>query len=141
MATILFVDKIIPSNLGGFTKDIKKAEYALAIHGQTFDSMFNNISREVEHPTAMFGAGQFIIVLNATWDMTYVTLGIINSSIDIETYFDVFADLFSPKMITGFSNLQKQLNLLKDKNVIHFSDNEQDFQIAFQNYIRHISHQ
>jgi hypothetical protein len=141
MATILFVDTIVPFGLGGYTKDIKKAEYALAIHGQTFDSVFKDISRTVERPTIMFGSGDFIIVLSATWDMTFVTLGIMNSSIDIERHFDAFADCFSPKMITGFSNLQKQLKYKSDKNVIHLSDNEQDFQISFENYIRHVSHQ
>ena len=141
MATILYVDKIIPFNLGGFTKDIKKAEYALAIHGQTFDSVFKDISPTDERPTIMFGSGDFIIVLSATWDFTFVTLGIINSSIDIENHFDAFADYCTPKMIAGFSNLQKQLNLGKDKNIIHLSENEQYFQVAFENYIRHVSHQ
>lgn len=141
METILFVDTIIPFGLGGYTKDIKKAEYALAVHGQTFDSIFNNISRAVELPTAMFGSGQFIIVLSAPWDMTFVTMGIMDSNIDIEKNFDAFADYFSPKIITEFSNLQQDLRLKKNKSIILLSNNEQDFQIAFQNYIRHVSHQ
>ena len=135
----LFVDKIIPNDLGGITKDLKKAEYILAVHNQSFEKLLSKIPQTTKIPAGMFGSGKYIICFNFSRDLSTVNFGIINHNIDLETNFDAFADSFSPKSVAGFYEIQKQLKSKKETelNSIELSENDSDFVIAYGNYIEH----
>ena len=135
----LFVDKIIPYDLGAITTDLKKAEYILAVYKTSFEEILRNTSKTTVNPSVMFGSGEYIIALNLAWDLKSVNLGFINYKIDLDKYFDSFADCFSPKSVAAFHKIKeelKQKDLTKSKK-IEFSDNDSDFVIAYGNYIEH----
>lgn len=139
---VLFVDKLEKFELGGHTQDKRKAEYILACHNKTFMGILNTISKTTKIPTGMFESGKYIISFNIDRDLSNVNFGILNSNIDIEKNFDVFADCFSPKFITAFHKLQIQIkekikNQGQEMSVIELSDNQQDFEIAYKNYLNY----
>lgn len=135
----IFVDKVIPNDLGGITNDLKKAEYILAVHKTSFEEILNKMSINVKIPSGMFGSGKYIIAFNFTRDLSKINFGIINSNIDLNKNFDAFADSFSPKSVAGFYKIQQQLRLKKDseKTQIELSDNYSDFIKAYGEYIEH----
>lgn len=133
----LFLDTIAPNELGGLTTNLRKAEYILAVYKTSFEEILNKTPKTTQVPTVMFGSGKFIIVLNLPWDLKSVNLGVINYNIDLDENFDIFADCLSPKTVAGFHKLKEQLknkDQSKSKN-IELSDNDSNFEIAFQNYI------
>lgn len=133
----LFVDKIIQNDFGGITNDLKKAEYILAVHDQSFEKILQRIPPSTKIPSGMFGSGKYIICFDFSRDLSIVNFGIINHNIDLEKNFDAFADSFSPKSVAGFYEIQKQLKLKKESELdnIELSDNDYDFLIAYANYI------
>jgi hypothetical protein len=139
----LFVDKVEKYDLGGFTTDLKKTEYILAVHGLTFDKILSKIPKTTELPSGMFASGKYIVSFNISWDLKNVNIGLINYKTDLDKHFDFFADSMSPKSVAGFHKLREQI---KDKdqselNKIELSDNDSDFVIAYGNYIEHRNRQ
>jgi len=139
----LFVDKVVKYDLGGHTTDLKKTEYILAAHNLTFNKILSEIPKTTELPTGMFASGKYVVVFNISWDLKNVKIGFINHNIDLDKYFDLFADSMSPKAVAGFHKLRIQI---KDKdqfelNKIELSDNDSDFGIAYENYIEHRNRQ
>ena len=135
----LFVDKLEKYDLGGFTTDLKKAEYILATHGLTFDKILSETPKTTELPSGMFASGKYVISFNISWDLKNVNIGFINYQTDLDKYFDVFADSMSPKSVAGFHRLKEEIRT-KDQaelNKIELSDNDSDFVIAYGNYIEH----
>lgn len=92
---ILYIDKIEKFDLGGFTTDLKKAEYILAVHNLTFEKILSKTPKTTEFPSGMFASGKYIVSFNISWDMEKVNIGLINYQIDLENNFDVFADCMS----------------------------------------------
>ncbi len=132
---VLFVDKLEEFELGGFTTDLRKAEYILAFHGLTFEKIVSQTSKTAELPSIIFASGKYVVVLNISWDLNDVKIGFINYKTDLDTYFDVFADSMSPKQVAGFHTLREKIRI-KDKfelNKIELSDDKSAFEIAYQN--------
>ncbi|WP_438967242.1 hypothetical protein [Flavobacterium sp.] len=143
---ILFIDKLEKFELGGFTTNIRKAEYILAVHGLTFESILSTIPKSTKTPFGMFASGKFIVTFNIQWDLKYVNIGFINYETDLDKNFDVFADTFSPKSVAGFYKLQTELKEKVKNNEINLdkielSDDNLDFEIAYENYIEHKNRQ
>lgn len=139
----LFVDKIISRNLGGITNNLRKAEYILAVHNLSFEKILNQCSKSTIIPSAMFHSGKYIVALNINRNLSYINMGFINYEINLDDNFDLFADCFSPKAVSGFHKLQQQVKLKKESelNSIELSDNDSDFEIAYGNYIEHRNRQ
>ncbi len=140
---ILYIDKIEKFDLGGFTTDLKKAEYILAVHNLTFEKILSKTPKTTEFPSGMFASGKYIVSFNISWDMEKVNIGLINYQIDLENNFDVFADCMSPKAVAGFHTLREKIKL-KDKSElskIELSDDESDFAVAYGIYIEHRNRQ
>ena len=135
----LFVDKVIPNDLGGITNDLKKAEYILAVHGMFFKQILDKTPSSTKIPSGMFGSGKYIIAFNIERDLSHVNFGIINHQIDLDKNFNAFADSFSPKSVAGFHKIKEQLKSKteSEKNKISLSNNDSDFVIAYGNYIEH----
>jgi len=136
---VLFIDKIEKFDLGGFTTDIKKAEYILALHNLTFEKILNETPKTTELPSGMFMSGKYVVAFNISWDLKKVNIGLINYEIDLDKHFDVFADSMTPKSVAGFHTLREKIKQ-KDKselNKIELSDDNSDFVIAYGNYIEH----
>ena len=139
----LFVDKLEKYDLGGFTTDLKKAEYILAVHGLTFEKILSGMPKTTKIPSGAFASGKYVVMFNIAWDLKSVNFGFINYQTDLDKYFDVFADTMSPKSVAGFHKLKEQIKL-KDQselNKIELSDNDSDFVIAYGNYIEHNNRQ
>ena len=139
----LFIDKIEEFDLGGFTTDIKKAEYILAVHNLTFEKILSEHSKTTKIPSGMFATGRYVVAFNISWDLKIVNIGFMNYEMDLDKYFDVFADCLSPKAVAGFHKLRQEIEL-KDKSElskIELSDDNSDFEIAYGNYIEHRNHQ
>lgn len=139
----LFIDKIEKFDLGGFTTDIKKAEYILAVHNLTFEKILNESPKTAELPSGMFASGKYVVSYNISWDLKTVNIGFMNYEMDLDKYFDVFADSMSPKAVAGFHILREEIKL-RDKSKltkIELSDNNSDFEIAYCNYIEHLNRQ
>jgi hypothetical protein len=135
----LFVDKLEKYELGGFTTDIKKAEYILAVHGLTFEKILNETPKTTKLPSGIFSTGKYVVAFNISWDLKNVNIGFINYQTDLDKHFDVFADSMSPKSVAGFHKFREKIKT-KDKselNKIELSDNNSDFVIAYENYIEH----
>ena len=139
----LFVDKIEKYDLGGFTTDLKKAEYILATHGLSFEKILNQTPKTTELPSGMFSSGKYVVAFNISWNLKNVNIGFINYQTDLDKHFDVFADSMSPKFVAGFHKLREKIKV-KDQaelNKIELSDNELDFEIAYKNYKEHCNRQ
>jgi hypothetical protein len=139
----LFIDKIEEFDLVGFTTDIKKAEYILAVHNLTFEKILSEHSKTTKIPSGMFATGRYVVAFNISWDLKNVNIGFMNYEMDLDKYFDVFADCLSPKEVAGFHKLRQEMKL-KDKSElskIELSDDDSDFVIAYGNYIEHRNHQ
>ncbi|MDG2431741.1 hypothetical protein [Flavobacterium sp.] len=140
---ILFVDKIEEFDLGGFTTDIRKAEYILAVHKLNFEKILSETPKTTELPSGMFISGRYIVAFNISWNLKNVNIGFINYQTDLDKHFDVFADCLSPKAVAGFHTLKEKIKL-KDQselNKIELSSDNSDFVIAYRNYIEHRNHQ
>lgn len=133
----LFVDKLVPNDLGGLITDMKKAEYILAIHKISLEKILKEMGPNVKIPASMFGSGNYIMAFNFSRDLSNINFGIINSSIDLDENFDPFADALSPKAVAGFHKIQQEIKAKKDseKTQYELSDNPSDFIIAYGNYI------
>ena len=135
----LFVDKIEEHNLGGFTTDLKKVEYNLATHGITFEKILNDTPKSTEIPTGMFTSGKYVIAFNISWDLKKTRIGFIHYNIDLDKNFEICAYSISPKSVGAFHKLREQVKN-KEKielNKIELSDNELEFEIAYNNYVEH----
>jgi hypothetical protein len=141
--TTLFIDKLEKYDLGGFTTDLKKAEYILAIHGLTFEKILEDMPKNAPVPSGAFATGKYVLMFNIAWDLSSVNFGFINHNTDLDEYFDVFADTFSPKAVAGFHKLREKIKLKSQSelNKIELSDNDSDFVIAYGNYIEHRNRQ
>lgn len=140
---VLFVDKLQKYDLGGFTTDIKKAEYILAVHNLTFEKVLSEHSKTTKIPSGMFASGKYVVAFNISWDLKNVNIGFMNYEMDLDKYFDVFADCLSPKAVAGFHTLREKIKL-KDKSElskIELSEDDSDFVIAYGNYIEHRNRQ
>lgn len=139
----LFIDKIEKYDLGGFTTDLKKAEYILATQGLSFEKILNGTPKTTELPSGMFSAGRYVVTFNISWDLKNVNIGLINYQTDLDKYFDVFADSMWPKAVAGFHKFRENIKA-KDQselNKIELSDNDSDFEIAYGNYIEYRNRQ
>ena len=65
----LFVDKLEKYDFGGFTTDLKKAEYILAVHGLTFEKILSEMPETTELPSGMFSTGKYVVAFNISWDL------------------------------------------------------------------------
>ena len=133
----LFVDKIIENDLGGYTTDLKKAEYILAVHGLTFKKILSETSRNTKIPSGGFTSGKYVVMFNISWDLNHVNFGFINYQIDLEKHFDVFADCMSPKSVAGFHQFREKIKQ-KDQSELNrtqLSDIDSDFVLAYGEYI------
>ena len=138
----LFIDKFEKFDLGGFTTDIKKAEYILAVNNLSFKKILSKTPSTTKLPSGMFISGKYVVAFNISWDLKKVNIGLINYEIDLDKHFNVFADCLSPKAVAGFHTLKEKIKL-KDKlelNKIELSDNHSDFEIAYGNYIEQNNH-
>jgi hypothetical protein len=132
----LFVDKIEKFDLGGSTTDLRKAEYILAAHNLTFEKILNTTPKTTKLPSGMFVHDRFVVAFNISWDLKNVNIGFINYLIDLDEYFDTFADSMSPKAVAGFHKLREKIKE-KDSSELHkteLSDDELEFEIAYQIY-------
>lgn len=141
MSTIIFLDYIQSNTIGGYTNDKRKVEYALSLFGLTFNEVLAKCSKDTKFPTFMFGVGQYVFLLNISFDLTITKMGLIHYSVDIEKNFDSFADFLEPKIIRDFYNFSNILKDKKDKKTILLSDNELQFEVSFQNYMDFLNHQ
>ena len=139
----LFVDKLEKYDLGGFTTDLKKAEYILAMHNLTFDKILSETPKTTKIPSGMFSSGKYVVAFNISWDLKDVNIGLINYKIDLDKYFDVFADAMSPKSVAGFHKFKEKIKNKNQSelNKIELSDDDSDFVIAYGNYIEHYNRQ
>lgn len=135
----LFVDKVEKYDLGGFTTDLKKAEYILAVNGLTFEKVLSQTPKTVKIPSGAFMCGKFVVMFNLSWDLKSANFGLIHYQTDLDKYFDVFADCMSPKSVAGFHQLREKIILKGDSELskIELSDNDSDFVLAYGNYIEH----
>lgn len=139
----LFIDKLEKFDLGGFTTNIKKAEYILAVHNLSFEKILSETPKTTKLPTGMFVSGKYVVAFNISWDLKNVNIGFMNYEMDLDKYFNIFADCMSPKGVAGFHTLRKKIKL-KDKSELSktkLSDNDSDFEIAYGNYIEHCNRQ
>lgn len=139
----LFIDKLEKFDLGGFTTDIKKAEYILAVHNLSFEKILSETPKTTKLPTGMFISGKYVVAFNISWDLKNVNIGFMNYEMDLDKYFNIFADCMSPKGVAGFHTLREKIKL-KDKSELSktkLSDNDSDFEIAYGNYIEHCNRQ
>jgi hypothetical protein len=136
---ILFVDKLEKYDLGGFTTDINKAEYILAMHNLTFDKILSETPKTTKIPTGMFSSGRYVVAFNISWDLKNVNIGFLNYNIDLDKHFDLFADAMPPKSVSGFHKFKEKIKNkeLSELNKIELSDDDSDFVIAYGNYIEH----
>jgi len=139
----LFIDKLEKNDLGGFTTDLRKSEYILAVHKLNFNKILNNTPKTVEIPSGIFPSGKYVVFFNVSWDLKNVKIGFINYNVDLDKNFDVFADSMSPKSVAEFHRLKEKIKLKTQSELekIKLSDNDSDFEIAYENYIEHHSHQ
>ena len=114
---ILYVDRIISPNIGGFTYDLKKAAYIFATQGYTIKELLSHCSKNAKIPTGMMPIGEYIAVYNIAWDLSRVAVGFIKYNISLDENFDHFADLLTPKSVAGFHMLQEELRLNKQQQL------------------------
>ena len=132
---ILFVDKVEKFELGGFTIDKRKAEYNLSLGKISFEKILSEAKNTTEIPSGMFNCGQYIIAFNISRDLKNINVGVINHKIDLDKYFDIFADCLSPKAVAGFHTLKQEIINKEKITKLEISDDDSDFEIAYQNYI------
>jgi len=132
----LFLDIIVDYDIGGFTTDLKKAEYILAMHELSFDMIIKTAPKENELPSGMFPSGEYIVIFNLDWDIKNVSIGLIKYNVDLDKNFDIFADNMSPKSVATFNELKQRISQTdkSELNKIELSDSESDFEIAYENY-------
>lgn len=140
---ILFVDRIEKNDLGGFTTDVRKAEYILAVNNLSFEKILGTIAKTTQNPSGAFACGKYIVMFNVAWGLESVNIGLIDYQTDLDKYFDVFADSMSPKSIAAFHQLRERIKLQDQSELfnIELSDNDSDFEIAYRNYIEHRNRQ
>ena len=80
----LFIDKVEKFDLGGFTTDIKKAEYILAVNNLSFEKILSEMPSTAELPSGMFISGKYVVAFNISWDLKKVNVGLINYEIDLD---------------------------------------------------------
>lgn len=139
----LFVDKVEKYDLGGTIKDLKKAEYFFAVFGLTLEKILSQTPKTTEIPSGAFICGKYVVMFNISWNLKNVSIGFINYQIDLDKYFDVFADSLSPKAVVAFHKLKEQIKQ-KDQtelNKFELSDNDSNFVIAYGNYIEYHNRQ
>ena len=133
----LFVDKIIENDLGGYTTDLHKAEYILAVHGLTLEQIISQTPRTTKIPSGGFISGRYVVMFNISWDLNHVNIGFINYQIDLDKHFDVFADCMSPKSVAGFNQFRERIKQ-KDQSELNrtqLSDSNSDFVLAYGEFI------
>lgn len=135
----LFVDKLEKHDLGGFTTDINKAEYILAMHNLTFDKILSETPKTAKIPAGMFATGRYVVAFNISWDLKNVNIGLLNYKIDLDKYFNLFADAMSPKSVSGFHNFKEKIKNggQSDLNKVELSEDDSDFILAYGNYLEH----
>lgn len=136
---ILFVDKLEKYDLGGFTTDINKAEYILAMHNLSFDKILSETPKTTKIPTGMFASGRYVVAFNISWDSKSVNMGFLNYNIDLAKHFNLFADAMSPKSIAGFHKFKENIKNKEQSELkkVELSDNDSDFVVAYGNFIEH----
>jgi len=138
----IFVDKILPNDLGAITDDTHKIEYILAVHNKSLENILKQIVNSASIPNIMFSSGKFIFILNFKTNPSALNLCLINYETEIDKNFNAFGNSFSLKSISGFKRIQKELKQNAslnqiDLNKIELSDNESDFVKAYGEYIEH----
>ncbi len=138
----LFIDKLEKNDIGGFTTDLRKTEYILAVHKLSFEKILKDTPKTVEIPSGIFASGKYVVFFNMSWDLKNVKIGFINYKVDLDENFDVFADSMSPKAVAGFHKLKEQIKQKEQSelNKFELSDNDLDFEIAYGNYIEQRNH-
>jgi hypothetical protein len=134
----LFVDEVKPGDIGGMTNNFKKAELILAYLGVTFDILLKKTPDHVTLPTFVFDIGRFVLFINFDRNLANVNFGFINHKIDLNTYFDVFADTLSPQAVQGFHDL-KQIIKQKDEDELNryvLSDNYNRFTEVYNDFLK-----
>lgn len=137
MEKTIFIDKVEKYDIGGSTTDLKKAEYIFALHGMNFEQILSQCPKSAKTPGGAFISGRFIILYNLSWSLDRVLVALINHKVDLAKYFDVFADSLSPQTVQAFHDLKEIIRQTDESelNDIRVSDNDDDFKIAYKNYI------
>jgi len=78
-----------------------------------------------------------VVMFNFSWDLNHVNFGFINYQIDLDKYFNVFADCMSPKLVAEFHQFKERINQKgqSELNETQLSDNDSDFVLAYGEYI------
>ena len=84
----------------------------------------------------MFPSGEYVVIFNLDWDIKDVSIGLFKYDVDLDKNFDIFADNMSPKSVATFNELKQRISQTdkSELNKIELSDNESDFEIAYENY-------
>lgn len=137
----LFVDKLFGENIGGVTNDLRKIEYALAIHKMSINQIKSR--KTLDFYGTMFHTGKWIVALSFDYNLDNITMGIISYQIDLDKHFDAFADCLSPKAVQGFHTLKQEVRKKSIEEIESFSisDVSEFFEIAYLNYKEHRNHQ
>jgi hypothetical protein len=137
---ILFVDKLIPNDLGGITTDIKKAEYNLAKFNLSFEKILKGTLETTEFPAGMIICGKYILSFNMKRDLSFVNFGFINSEIEFDRNFNAFADLLPPKLVGQYHKFLEKIKLKSEEelNSVSLSDDEEQFERIYESYIEYL---
>lgn len=133
---ILFVDKVEKHNLGGATTNIKKAEYILASHGLTFKDIIDGNPKNLQYVFSIFSTGKYIVACKLKNDCKKVKIEFVNHQIDLNRYFDNYADAFPPKSLPIIHKLQEELKLQSSiqLNSVELSSDDVLFEKMYQIY-------
>ena len=142
MTDTIFIDTLYPESSGGIIKDIRKAEYLLATNGISIESFVRDFPNKETIPSGGFVKGEFVILFNIDRNIKGANVAVINSKIDLDSNFDAFADSMSPKAVSGFHQLKRQIlsGQTPEVNVL-LSSSDQDFEKAYESYLEYRSRQ
>jgi len=104
---LLFVDTLKANGLGGTASNPVKVRFALAKFNLTVDKIIAQSDKDFY--TGMFPAGRYVAIFQFNREFTKTQIAFINFEINLETHFNVFADTFTPQILSGFTNLQQQI--------------------------------
>lgn len=137
----LFVDKLASNEIGGNTRNIRKAEYNLAKFGLNFEKILANTKAISEYSGGMIACGKFILIMKIKRDLTFVDFGFINTEIEFDENFDSFADLLSSNLIGQFHKLREKIKSKPKEtlNNVLLSDDDEHFEKMYESYIEYLT--
>lgn len=112
---IIPVDKLEIGDVGGSIYDFEKIKIVLHTFKIDVKKLLADIPPKAVVPSTMFHAGKYIVFFQFNRDFTEGQMAFINYNISLQENFDLFADNFTPKTLTGYHRMSEIIRKKSDK--------------------------